>query len=296
MNKCQIFRLHPKDLRFKQLFECSDPPQELYVECQESALSILEKLPRRGLAIVGTRNPQTFTLKKLEHWISQLAGSNLMVVSGFAEGVDAGAHRAAIRAGLKTVAVFGTALTQTYPAHHSGLRTAILESGGVIVSEVPPHTRIQSWQFLKRNRLIASWSEATWVVEAGQKSGALNTAKWARELGRSVFATPHFPDFGPYLGNQTLLDRDHAYSFYGPHSLGAVWLEISSHSPISEHPSEGLLAVIRGFNEAQGPIPVHLCYKALEEQNWDERSIFNATQQLLASGRIAEKNGHFVAL
>ena len=109
-----------------------------------------------------------------------------------AYGIDAAAHRGALDAKGKTIAVVGSGIDDAslYPRANLRLAQEILASGGLIISENPAGTKPQTWDFIKRNRLIAALARATVVVEAPIKSGALSTAKYALELGREVYAVP----------------------------------------------------------------------------------------------------------
>jgi DNA protecting protein DprA len=213
----------------EELWKTSTPPKCIHVQCKPESLSRLSSLPENGLAIVGTRNPQARTVSWVEQFVKRLAGTELMILSGFARGIDSVAHRAALQAGLTTVAVLGAGLDQNYPKENMNLREEILSSGGILITEYPLGTEPRGFQFLARNRLIAGWSKATFVAEAGARSGALNTAKWAREQNRITFALPCFPGDHFLTGNQTLLDRDHALAIWGIHSLGAAWLPLATH-------------------------------------------------------------------
>jgi DNA processing protein len=121
-----------------------------------------------------------------------LASSGLCIVSGLAYGVDAASHRGALDAKGKTIAVVGSGIDDLtlYPRANLRLAQEILANGGLIISENPEGTKPQTWDFIKRNRLIAALARATIVVEAPIKSGALTTAKYALELGREVYAVP----------------------------------------------------------------------------------------------------------
>jgi DNA protecting protein DprA len=225
---------------FRPLFECESPPTHLYLEGVSNALPLLSRLPRDGLAVVGTRYPQPRTLQQVRDIIRTLAAHarglesfKPILVSGFARGIDRAVHEAAIAFGLPTVAVLGCGIDIQYPAHHAELRRAILDSpaGGLLVSEYEWKARAYASQFLARNRLIAQWTRATWVVEAGMKSGAMNTAKWARNQDRDCYATPGFPGDSSLAGNEWLIDLHHATPLWGAHSLGRTWIDLASLGP-----------------------------------------------------------------
>lgn len=211
----------------------SHPPKTLYAQGSLKALELLKKLPERGLAVVGTRNPQPRSIDLVQKNIQALAQSNLIIVSGLARGIDSKAHEAALKVQLPTIAILGSGHDFTYPPEGITLRNMILKQDGLILSEFSPKTPPLRHHFLQRNRLIAGWSNATWVVEAGKQSGALNTARWAREFHKTCFAVPCYPGDPAFFGNQTLLDRDHALCWWGTHSLGSVWLELATHSLVT---------------------------------------------------------------
>lgn len=120
---------------------------------------------------------------------SSLAGDDIVIISGAAYGIDGAAHRAAMRVGGRTVAFVAGGADRVYPAGHAHLLQQITERGAV-VAECPPGTTPTRWRFLARNRLIAAVSTATVVVEAGGRSGSINTAGHAAALGRPLGAVP----------------------------------------------------------------------------------------------------------
>ncbi len=158
-------------------------PMGLFVRGRVSALSELQ------LAIVGARNPTTIGRETAEAFAAHLAGCGLAITSGLAAGIDAAAHRGALRAQGITVAVCATGLDTVYPSDHRALAEAICERGA-LVSEFPPNTPPLKYHFPRRNRLISGLSLGTLVVEAAIHSGSLITAKFAADQGREVFAIP----------------------------------------------------------------------------------------------------------
>lgn len=176
--------LTEQDVRYPRLLrEIPDPPIVLFFQgdwCQEDALAI---------AIVGTRRATQYGLRQAERFASGLAQIGLTVVSGLARGIDAAAHRAAIRFGGRTIAVLGSGLLNVYPPEHNSLAAAVRGSG-VAISELPPFRKPMSGTFPQRNRLISGLSLGVLVVEAARRSGAQITASHASEQGRDVFAVP----------------------------------------------------------------------------------------------------------
>jgi DNA processing protein len=142
--------------------------------------------------MVGMRGASEHGLAAARSFARELGRAGVCIVSGLAYGVDAASHRGALDAKTKTIAVVGSGIDDAalYPRANLRLAQEILATGGLIISENPPGTKPQTWDFIKRNRLIAALARATIVVEAPIKSGALSTAKYALEMGREVYAVP----------------------------------------------------------------------------------------------------------
>ena len=162
------------------------PPAGLWLLGDAAAL---QEAPGRHVAIVGTRQASRYGERTAERLATACSRAGLVVVSGLARGVDSVAHRAALAAGGRTVAVQGTGVDVPYPVGHRALH-AELARRGTVVSEMEPGTPATAGCFPRRNRLIAALCEVTVVVEAGFKSGAINTASQALDLGRTVAAVP----------------------------------------------------------------------------------------------------------
>ena len=167
----------------RYLLEIAQPPPVLYF--------FGEILPEDDLAvaIVGTRNVTQYGKQITHDTAAYLARSGITVVSGLARGVDGIAHQAAIDAGGRTFAVLGSGVDVIYPPEHRKLAREIIQHGAVI-SDYPPGTKPDGINFPPRNRIISGLSRGTVVVEAGERSGALITAKFALEQGRDIFAVP----------------------------------------------------------------------------------------------------------
>lgn len=179
-----------------------DPPLVLYVR------GTLEARDRHAVAVVGTRRPTVYGRETADRLAFGLAQAGMAVVSGLALGVDTCAHRAALRAAGRTLAVLGSAQDCLYPPQNEELANEIAAQGAVI-SEFPMGTQPDKTTFPARNRVISGLSGGVVVVEAGERSGALITAGQALEQGRTVFAVPGRIDAPLSRGANALL-RDGA--------------------------------------------------------------------------------------
>jgi DNA processing protein len=169
---------YPETLRHIQ-----DPPLVLYLRGDRTLLA------REQIGIVGSRNASRAGLEHARSFAAALGRKGLLVTSGLALGVDGAAHSGALDAGFPTVAVIGNGVDRPYPHRHRRLSERIADEG-VIVSEYPPGTTAKAGHFPRRNRIISGLSRGILVVEAGQKSGSLITARLALEQGREIFAIP----------------------------------------------------------------------------------------------------------
>ena len=149
----------------------------------------LELLRRPAVAIVGARAATGYGEHVAMEFAAGLCARDVVVVSGGAYGIDGMAHRAALASGGATIAVLAGGIDRLYPSGHEALLTRVAEQG-LLLSEVPCGTPPTKWRFLQRNRLIAALSAATVVVEAGRRSGSLNTAGHALEMGLPVGVVP----------------------------------------------------------------------------------------------------------
>ena len=164
--------------------ETDDCPALLY------CLGKADLNPERSIAVVGTRRATAIGRDNTDFLVHDLKSYNPHIISGLAYGIDAAAHKAALDYGLPTVAVLGHGLDRIYPAANRPLAKSIIENGGALVSEYPSGTAINPRFFPARNRIIAAMADATVVVEASEKGGALITAAIAGSYQRDVFAVP----------------------------------------------------------------------------------------------------------
>ena len=165
------------------LLNIPDPPLLLYVKGRQALLN------RPALAVVGSRNATPQGINNAEAFAKSLSDAGLCIISGMAHGIDAAAHRGALRGQGSSIAVVGTGLDKVYPSANRDLAHALAEQG-VLVSEFPLGTPPLAANFPRRNRLISGMSLGCLVVEASLQSGSLITARLALEQGRDVFAVP----------------------------------------------------------------------------------------------------------
>jgi DNA processing protein len=165
------------------LRETADPPFVLY------ALGRIERLRLPAVAVVGSREASRYGRDVASRLGRELSGAGVTVVSGFARGIDASAHEAALEGPGGTIAVFGCGLDVDYPRENARLKDR-LAAQHLLLSEYPPGTEPRPQNFPIRNRIIAGLSSGVVVVEASRRSGSLITARLAADFGRDVFAVP----------------------------------------------------------------------------------------------------------
>ncbi len=185
------------------LSELPHPPRSI------SMIGDMNLLTMPMVAIVGTRTPTQYGIRIARALATHLADAGICVVSGMARGIDSAAHWGAVEAGGKTIGVLGTSVDVPYPATNKPLYSR-LATDGLLMSEFADGRPAFKGCFPRRNRIIAGLSKVTIVVEAGRKSGALNTANHALELGRTVAAVPGNIDCPQAAGTNQLL-RDGAH-------------------------------------------------------------------------------------
>lgn len=227
-----------------------DPrPATLFVAGDGAALA------ERAVAIVGTRRASGYGLSTATDLGDELARAGMVVVSGLAIGIDGAAHRAAVNAGGRTVAVLPSPLNRVYPPRHRGLARDIVRCGGALVSEVAIGAPVGKPDFARRNRIIAGLSEAVVVVEAPDRSGALLTASAAIGIGRELYAVPGQIDAQAARGCNRLI-ADHQADMVT--SVGALLRQIGlaqgNRPPAVKALSEVEGQVLRRLLERSGSI------------------------------------------
>jgi DNA processing protein len=205
---CRHDRLYPG-----RLGEVAHAPAVLHVA--GGLERFLELVERDPVAIVGSRRPSAYGTEVATSLGRDLAVSGLTVISGMALGIDSAAHSGALSAGeARTVAVLPRGADRPYPPAKRALYREILRSG-VAVSELPPGAGVRRWSFPARNRIIAGLANATVVVEAGARSGALFTAAIAHDMGRAIGAVPGRVTSPTAAGSNDLIARRRAFVVRG---------------------------------------------------------------------------------
>ena len=169
-----------------QLLEIPEVPEKLFIQGE------LPPPEQRLLAVVGSRKCTAYGRDVVDALLDGLRGTPISIVSGLALGIDAYAHKAALRNGLHTIAIPGSGLDESvlYPRSHLQLAKQILASGGALVSEYEETQEAAPWTFPKRNRIMAGLAHAVLVIEAAEKSGTLITARLATEYNRELMVVP----------------------------------------------------------------------------------------------------------
>jgi DNA processing protein len=232
---CRHDAAYPPPLR-----DLQGPPSALFVRGGQRLAALMDP---PAVAIVGARRASAYGLEMARTLGRGLAAAGLTVVSGMALGVDSAAHAGALEAGARTIAVLGGGADVAYPRAKRALHTELCERAAV-VSELPAGFRPRRWTFPARNRVIAGLAAMTVVVEAGERSGALITARVAREIGRDVGAVPGQVTSPAAAGANALL-RDGACFVDGAQSVLDALFGAGARSVPQERRPEELTPVLR---------------------------------------------------
>jgi DNA processing protein len=263
------------------LAELERPPDSIFTIGDESILAVA---PNRMVAIVGTREATPYGLRVTTALAEAFAAAGIGVVSGLARGIDSAAHRAALNAGGKTIAVMGTGVDVPYPAGHRALHAEIAAKG-LVVSENEPGTPAGPGCFPRRNRIIAGLARVTIVVEAPYKSGAINTATHAIEAGRVVAAVPG-PIDSPRSAGSNLLLRDGAQII---HTIDdALMLYGLSSGRKDEGATLGALEMAVWEALAAGPAPVEAL---IGRAGLSVRQVLEGVARLELNGMVRQQAG-----
>jgi DNA processing protein len=202
---CELPRLGARLVRWTDdeyppnLKQIADPPPYLV------ARGLLQSNDTACVAVVGARAASEAGLRMAQRLGFELATRGFVVVSGLARGIDGAAHRGALEAGGRTIAVLGCGIDVAYPPEHRGLADSIVERRGAVLSELPLGSAPLPENFPSRNRILSGLSLGVVIVEAAEKSGSLITARMALEQDRQVFAVPGSPLNGKTRGSNRLL-------------------------------------------------------------------------------------------
>jgi DNA processing protein len=169
----------------KKLKNVTPPVKGLWF-CGDVGLLGSEKV----VAIVGSRSMSQYGKQVLSSIVPQLIEQGYVTISGFMYGIDIEMHRLTIENGGKTIGVFGWGIEAPIIPENQNLYHKVLESGGLFLSELPPKQLGTLWTFPARNRIVVGLADLVIVVEAGMKSGSLNSCEWARKMGKPVYAIP----------------------------------------------------------------------------------------------------------
>ncbi|HZQ92371.1 MAG TPA: DNA-processing protein DprA [Terriglobales bacterium] len=212
--------------RLRQIY---DPPLVLYVRGN------VEALAQPGIAVVGTRHPTPYGVGMAERLACDLSARGLIIISGLARGVDSAAHRGAVNAKGKTVAVLGTGVDVVYPRENKPLAESLLEIGGALVSEFALGTFAAPQNFPIRNRIISGLALGVLVVEAGEYSGTRITARMALEQNRDLYAVPGNVTNKTSWGPNTLIKQGAKLTA----TWEDVWEELPPDVRLALTPAEG---------------------------------------------------------
>ena len=207
LNECQKYnyliikysdKIYPTNLKY-----IYSPPIILFAK---GKIEVLNRLKNTGtICVVGSRKTTDYGEQITESLIKDLVKAGIIIISGFAVGIDAVAHRTALKEGGATIAVLGCGLNINYPLKNNELKEEMLNSNGLFLSEYPPNQKATHFTFPVRNRILAGISDAVLVTEAGAKSGSLITAGFALEQGKDVFVVPHNIGVKEAYGSNKLL-------------------------------------------------------------------------------------------
>lgn len=167
-----------------RLRNIKNPPNKLYVLGDEQLLS------ENGIAVIGSREYSDYGKKHAINFSKEIAEQGLTIISGMAKGIDTFAHKGALKANGKTIAVLGGGFNHIFPEENIELMKEILKKGGTVITEYAPDVNISSKNFVERNRIVSGLAMGVLVIEAMFRSGTSITAKLAKEQGKTIFCIP----------------------------------------------------------------------------------------------------------
>jgi DNA processing protein len=263
----------------RRLLSAHDPPPGLFLR----GAAACDLLDGPAVAVVGARACSPYGAAVAVSLAQELAAAGVLVISGLARGIDAAAHRGALAAAAPTVAVLGCGIDRDYPRAHAQLAATIAGSG-LIVSEYPPGVEPAPWRFPARNRIVAALAQATVVVEARERSGALITADLALDEGREVMAVPGEITSALSHGTNALLRLGATPITCAADVLGAIGVEPrpAAAPPIGDEAAAVLSLV------AQGPTGVD---ELAQRSGLAAGLLASALVELELAGLVSEADG-----
>lgn len=234
-----------------------------------------------AVAVVGTRRPSGYGRAMAGEVADELARAGVSVVSGLALGVDGTAHQAALDAGGRTVAVLPSPIDRVYPPRHADLAQRIVACGGALVSEAPPGRTSGKPDFARRNRIISGLAEATVVIEAPDRSGALLTAASALAQGRDLYALPGPIDAVTSRGCNRLI---------ADHQAELVTSAVGLVTRLGLHPATGTPIAVASLSESEGLVLGSLLQRSGSVEELADRTNLR-TSELASALTLLEARG-----
>lgn len=228
----------------KRLTSIYAPPSVLFYKGSLSGID-----DRLSIGIVGARKPSDYSLKAASGIVRILGRQGFDIISGFAEGIDICAHLNAVKSGAKTYAILGAGIDYDYPKNNEKYRSLIAENGALI-SENLPGTRPDPYNFPKRNRILAGLSMSVAVIEAGAKSGSLNSASHCVSQGKPVFAVPPCDIFDTRYRGNTELIREGAVPLMGARDIINEYCVNIPHTIVENREISERLEALKAFADA----------------------------------------------
>ncbi len=279
----------PREQLPARLFEIPDPPKRLWS---------MGSMPPRDLpllAVVGSRQYTSYGKQVVAYLIEGLRHYHVGIVSGLALGIDTLAHEAALRNQLYTLAVPGSGLDRSvlYPARNRSLAEKIFAAGGGLLSELPPTTKAATWTFPARNRIMAGLTQGTLLIEAGEQSGTLITARMAVDYNRELLVVPgsifSSQSFGIHqflkLGATPVTSAEDIANH-----LNLCRLDTAATAPAIISLDTAVITVLRILKES---LPRDV---VLERLNIPIHEGNMLLMQMELDGHIVEANGHYTAI
>ena len=191
-----------------------------------------DKIFKRSIAIVGSRSMTRYGKEAVDKFVSEFVANGVTTISGFMYGVDTEVHQKTVDYGGRTVAVFGCGLDVTYPPENEKLYSQILENKGLVISEYEPSAKPHLWKFPQRNKIVAGLASlGVLVIEAGEKSGSLITARLAKKMGKKVYAVPGSISSSVSVGCNNLIKSGEAIMATSASDI--LKIKPTVHSPLS---------------------------------------------------------------